>query len=117
MHSDGPHLHSTSTTGLQLTRIRVDAGRLRVRVAGEVDLATAGELRDALDVALDGLTGTVLEVDLEDVRFLDSSGVLVLLTAHARAAGQDCPLVVSNAQSGVLRVLEITGVSAMLIGD
>ena len=92
----------------------MDAGRLRVRVAGEVDLATAGEFRDGLNSALDGLTGTVVEVDLDEVRFLDSSGILVLLNAHARAAGQDCPLVVTNPQPGVLRVLEITGVTALL---
>ncbi|WP_446212487.1 STAS domain-containing protein [Micromonospora sp. IBSANI012] len=83
-------------------------------VAGEVDFATSGELRAALDAVLADLTGTPVEVDLAEVPFLDSSGVHVLLDAYAWAAARDCPLVVANARPVVRRVLEITGVLALL---
>lgn len=52
-----------------------DAGRVLV-VRGEIDLANAGELADAL-AALAGAGGTVT-VDLSAAEYLDSAGIKVL---------------------------------------
>ncbi|MGC1211857.1 MAG: STAS domain-containing protein [Micromonospora sp.] len=109
-----PTPHTTSAAQLRITPVPVGADRVRVDVAGEVDLATSGELGEALADVLDGRTGTTVEVDFAGVRFMDSSGILVLLRAHTRAAEQGCPLVLTNASRTVRRVLEITGVHAVL---
>jgi len=56
------------------------AGALRVRAAGEIDLATAPLLAAAIDEAsADG--GPVL-LDLSAVTFIDSTGLGVILHAH-----------------------------------
>ncbi|MEU5786286.1 STAS domain-containing protein [Micromonospora purpureochromogenes] len=114
MHTEPGQLLSTSAADLRITLTNIGGRLLRVSVAGEVDFATSGELRAALDAVLADLTGTPVEVDLAEVPFLDSSGVHVLLDAYAWAADRDCPLVVANARPVVRRVLEITGVLALL---
>ncbi|MGK5441860.1 STAS domain-containing protein [Micromonospora sp. URMC 105] len=115
MHTERGHLVPTSARGLRITLTNTAGELLRVSVAGEVDLATSGELRAALDAVLAGLSDTPVEVDLADVPFLDSSGVHVLLDAYALAAARGCPLVVAgDVRPVVRRVLEITGVLALL---
>ena len=52
----------------------------RLRVSGDVDLATAQMVRDVVCEALDAGAGEV-ELDLSEVRFLDSTGLSVLLHA------------------------------------
>jgi anti-sigma B factor antagonist len=89
-------------------------GRLVVRVRGAVDMATHAELGTALDAALAADALRELVVDLEDVTFLDSSGVRVLLEARIAAAAHDARLVVRNPQPIVERVLQITSVAELL---
>jgi anti-sigma B factor antagonist len=77
-------------------------------VQGEVDLATAPELREILSEFPPG-QGTVI-VDLTDVGFLDSSGLSVLVEVHQHLAsnGQsELRLVVTRPTTR--RLLEATG--------
>jgi anti-anti-sigma factor len=58
-----------------------DRERVVVRVLGEIDLITAGDLeRPLLELLASGFEAVVL--DLREVSFLDSSGIRVLITAH-----------------------------------
>lgn len=52
--------------------------------SGEVDAATAGKLRDALDLALDGASGSVV-IDGRTITLLTSSGIEALLHGLTRA--------------------------------
>jgi len=86
------------------------SGSTVVRVRGELDLATAPQL----DEALGGIDpGGHVVVDLSEVGFLDSSGLAVLLQARQRlgADGAELRLVVSR--PSILRVLEVTGLMAV----
>ena len=62
--------------------VQVD-GHAKVRVTGELDLATATELRHRLDAVIAAGTGD-LDLDLSEVTFLDSSGLVALLEARRR---------------------------------
>ncbi|WP_433346844.1 STAS domain-containing protein [Micromonospora sp. CA-111912] len=104
----------STSSHLSITPLAVTENRGLLAVTGEVDLATSGELSAALAGVLDGPPLSALEVDFGGVRFLDSSGILVLLRTHARAAEQGCRLTVADVQPAVRRVLEITGVLATL---
>ncbi|WP_039814600.1 STAS domain-containing protein [Nocardia otitidiscaviarum] len=53
-------------------------------VAGEVDLATAPALENAIDATLGGKPA-VLVIDLSEVSFLASAGMAALVAAHQRA--------------------------------
>lgn len=82
-----------------------------VRPAGDVDLATAPELRSVLLTRV-GPGDTVL--DLAGVPFLDSTGISVLVAAH-RAAGEAGHRLVLRGVEGIARrALEALGLHKVL---
>jgi anti-sigma B factor antagonist len=89
-------------------------GRAVVTVRGELDLATAPELETALLERLDAGDDVVL--DLRELEFMDSSGLRVLVTAHARAAdgGPRFAIVRPLAGSEVAKILDIAGIEQQL---
>ncbi|HEX8344318.1 MAG TPA: STAS domain-containing protein [Actinoplanes sp.] len=86
---------------------------VRIRVTGEIDMGTAGQLNIAVRQALRVRPSEVL-IDLGAVSFLDSSGIRALLIARQDGEGCAATVRVVNAREHVLRVLEITGVRALL---
>jgi anti-sigma B factor antagonist len=84
-------------------------GAAVVTVQGEVDLATSPQLRDCLTAVVEKSTAVV--VDLDQVGFIDSTGIGVLVGAvkRARSTGGDLSLVCT--QRRILKVLEITGLT------
>jgi anti-sigma B factor antagonist len=77
---------------------------------GEIDLATAPHLKAALDAAMDDGARYVL-VDLEDVAFLDSTGLGVLLSAERKLRARDGKVIVVCKNRRIRRVFEIAGLS------
>lgn len=79
-----------------------------VSASGEIDVATAPELRERLvDLITDGTAQVIM--DLEHVDFIDSTGLGVLVGAvrRARAADGDVRLVCTN--SRILKIFGVTG--------
>ena len=74
---------------------------------GEIDLQTAGQLREALVAAIGD--GAHVVVDLEAVGFVDSVGLGILVSGlkRAKASGGDLELVCTG--RAVLKPFEITG--------
>jgi anti-anti-sigma factor len=77
-----------------------------LRLSGEIDMATAPALQEALIVAL--ADGRPVTVDMRDVTFIDSSGLKVIVTAAAET-DPDRPLTVMEPSAAVRRVLELFG--------
>jgi anti-anti-sigma factor len=96
-------------------RVDVEPERDSVRVApvGELDLATVDKLRDEV-VRLRESGFTRVVIDLRGVRFLDSTGLrLVLeLDAAARESGQELLLI--RGSDVVQRIFEVTQVAERL---
>jgi anti-anti-sigma factor len=91
--------------GNRLTfRVTDHAHETLVAVEGEVDLASAHELVDAVA----RLRGRVV-VDLAQVGYLDSSGIHALDQAQRKLEGDGGTLVLRRPQETVARVLELTG--------
>jgi anti-anti-sigma factor len=81
--------------------------RKGLRLAGELDLATAPRLTEALlDFA--SSEGDV-HLDLGGVSFLDSSGLRVIL-ALARSRGDTASVVLLDPSAVILRIFEIMGI-------
>jgi anti-sigma B factor antagonist len=90
--------------------LRLESGYALVAPTGELDVATAPELRTALvDAVASPLPGVV--VDLSQVSFIDSSGLGVLVGGlkRARTNGQWMRLVCPS--DGIVRLFEITGLT------
>jgi anti-sigma B factor antagonist len=90
-------------------------GQVVIALQGQVDLATAPQLADAVAGATRQGAETVV-VDLTDVDFLDSAGVRALVESAQAAAATGVTVSVTGASGWVARVLEITGVAEFLRG-
>jgi anti-sigma B factor antagonist len=89
---------------------RVDQGVPVISVIGEIDVATAPQLRECLhSVIARGQTTVVL--DLLAVTFLDSTalGVLVGALKRCRELGGELHVVVTDAR--IRKIFEITGLN------
>jgi anti-sigma B factor antagonist len=87
-----------------------------LRVEGEIDMATADQLRTALSKALSDDAAVV--VDMAGVTFIDASGIRVLLETAASRDGLG-PLTLVNAGrvSWLLDLLGLDDVSSLELRD
>lgn len=89
-------------------------GRFVMSLNGDLDIATAPVLAEAVTrLMADGAVGQLL-VDLADVRFLDSSGVRALLQARKAAEDRGVAFMVSRPGEFVAEVLRIAAVDHLL---
>ena len=86
-----------------------DAGEYKVlKPTGDLDVYTVGSLRDAIGSMIDQ-TSTKVVVDLDDVPFMDSSGLGALMggVRRLREAGGDLAIACTREQH--LKLFTITG--------
>jgi len=94
--------------------VSVQGDRAFVAIRGELDAATGPSVSETVHALTgDGLAGVV--IDLDDVTFVDSRGLSVLLESHREATDRKMTLMVRNPQPAVQRLLRITGVDAVLL--
>ena len=89
-------------------------GRAVVVIRGELDLATAPDLEAAIKSRLDD--GQDVVVDLRELEFMDSTGLRVLVAAHARVEGGHQSFLVVRPRPGAMieKILAISGVESVL---
>jgi anti-anti-sigma factor len=92
------------------------SGSWHLLARGELDVASADQLAQALDPLIDG-GATLVVLDLTDVSFLDSSGLRTIVRAATALEERDGRLVIDGASPAVARVLEVTGLLERLRGD
>jgi anti-anti-sigma factor len=90
-----------------------EGSSVRVRVSGELDLATVACLHDALEREQSAGRGVIL--DLSDVSFMDSSGLRLILRAQGDPRRDGWQMVVDRRLGPeVTRLLELTGAMELL---
>jgi anti-anti-sigma factor len=82
-------------------------------ISGEIDLASAGWLREELLAAI-RRHGPAIRVDLRGVTFLDCSGVNVLLATARRARLEGGRMQVAGASPRASRVIALLGLERVL---
>lgn len=91
----------------------LDRRRVAMSVAGELDIATSPYLREDLRRELQA--GHSVDLDLSRLRFMDSSGISVLIHAFHEFSAADCTLELSPELSDqVRRLLSLVGVTSRL---
>jgi anti-anti-sigma factor len=89
-------------------------GTERIRVLGELDLAAIGLVNRAMERA-EASDASRIVLDLEQLEFLDVSGIRLLLDLSERSQGNGRRLRISRSGARqVRRVLELTGVDELL---
>jgi anti-sigma B factor antagonist len=96
---------------LNVTEDDVDQSTHVLALRGELDVATVPRLADPLrDAIAAGKTGLV--VDLGELTFLDSTGLMVLLNGLRRVGREGGNLVIVCTNPTVLRLFDITGTAS-----
>lgn len=80
---------------------------------GELDLASAARVRAELE-HIEASGAPRIVIDLSGLTFLDSSGVQLVLGAHARTLERGLDLQVRRGPAAVQRVFELCGVDKVL---
>ncbi|MDT4939213.1 MAG: anti-sigma factor antagonist [Pseudonocardiales bacterium] len=100
--------------GLTLTVTKSDSLRANVRLAGDLDLASAQILAAALEHELD--TGRrYLRLDLSGLGFLDSTGIEALIEAHWMFLERRGTLILLGLTRTARRLVELTGTDSVLL--
>jgi anti-anti-sigma factor len=109
-----------------VTRLAADALGLRVEirpgvpvvaeVSGEVDIATAPWLREALLLAIERY-GPAISVDLRGVTFLDCAGINALLAAANKARLEGGQVQVTRSSARAWQVITLVGLQDLLTGE
>ncbi|MGE0026444.1 MAG: STAS domain-containing protein [Thermoleophilia bacterium] len=88
-------------------RTQVSGGRARVQVEGALDLATRDRFLAEVDASLDV---DVLELDLRELEYVDSTGLSAIIEANKRSEariGRRARLLIAE-DGPVRRLLELT---------
>jgi anti-sigma B factor antagonist len=83
-----------------------DTGRLTV--VGELDMATAGELEEALRAPLERSVSRLV-IDLSKLSFIDSSGLRLLIVLNDRARTEGWTLGLVRPPEPIYSLFRITG--------
>ncbi|GAA0431683.1 anti-sigma factor antagonist RsbV [Lentibacillus halophilus] len=87
-----------------------------VWLSGEIDAYTAPQLKEAL-VPLTTSEGHQVIVDLEDVGYMDSTGLGIFISALKSAKEHNSSIRLKNLQDRVLRLFQITGLDDIFTID
>lgn len=92
---------------------RVDRSE-HVRVLGEIDLSVVGQVDREMRRA-EATDATSIVLDLDELEFLDASGIRLLLRLNERSQTNGGTLRIKGAHAPqVKRVIELTGVGQLL---
>src|SRR5699024_7089395 len=107
-----PHHHHVGPGGVNVHRLglstRVENRSVIVAVEGELDIATADDLREHIQVAIDD-HGPWLILDLSALNFMDSSGLNVIINAYRTVRDTDGALALAALNERVTKVVRLVG--------
>ena len=93
---------------------REAGGKTIVAVGGEIDVYTAPKLRDKItELVADGVYDIV--IDMEEVEFLDSTGLGVLVGGLKKVRAHDGTLQLVCSQDRLLKIFRITGLAKVFV--
>ncbi len=92
---------------------RREQDRVVIRLAGELDMASAPQLRSAIE-ELELAERPLLVLDLQELSFIDSTGLRVILWAHERWRQAGHTLALTPGSQQVQRLLAISGAGERL---
>ncbi|MEV0002839.1 STAS domain-containing protein [Micromonospora sp. NPDC050980] len=100
---------------MTLTVTPAERGEIGVdlRLAGELDLSTAGELNAVIDRLVAGGRRELL-LDLTELTFCDSTGIAAFVRGDNLVAADGGWLRLTGASGPVARVLQVTGLAEVL---
>ena len=109
-----PGARRREQVGVRQLGAREAGGKTIVAVGGEIDVYTAPKLRDKITELVAGGVYDIV-IDMEEVEFLDSTGLGVLVGGLKKVRAHDGSLQLVCNQDRLLKIFRITGLAKVFV--
>ena len=89
----------------------IESGKAIFSLSGRLDTGTAPQLEQEIKASISGITD--LELDMQELDYISSAGLRVLLAAQ-KIMNKQGKMTVLNANETVMEIFEVTGFSDIL---
>lgn len=98
-----------------MVKLYNDGKRITASLSGDIDHHAAREMRRELDEVIERSQPELLIIDMENVGFMDSSGIGLILgrLRAVRACGGD--IIIKNARPEIAGVIKLSGLAGLLV--
>ena len=92
----------------------LEEGRLTVALTGEIDHHCAKAYIQAIAAKIEAYTPEVCVLDFQEVSFVDSSGIAVIVRSYKKVRGAGGRMYIEDTQPQPLKVLDASGIDRMI---
>ena len=86
---------------------------LQVRLDGEIDHHSSGQMRSEIDDAIYAYLPEMLILDFRDVSFMDSSGIGLIMGRYKIISPLGSDLLIANPSPHISRILKLAGMERL----
>ena len=86
-------------------------GSLKIKLEEELDMNACKVLRNVIDGYIMRYQPQEFEMDLSDVRFMDSSGIGLIMGRYNLIKLMDSKFIITNPNNNIKRILELSNIS------
>ena len=89
-------------------------GQLTIALTGEIDHHCAKKFIESITAKIEAYNPRVCVLDFQDVTFMDSSGIAVVINSMRNMARMDGKLLVSGLRSQPMKVFRTSGIDKLI---
>lgn len=93
---------------------KIDRLTLLLRLDGELDMHTAAMVRQAIDLEIEKRGIRTVILNLQDVRFVDSSGLGVIIGRYKKLLPLGGKLKITNVPPHIFKIMELSGLPKII---
>lgn len=98
-----------------MVKLYNDGGRVTAALYGDIDHHAAREMRQELDEVITRSQPELLIIDMENVGFMDSSGIGLILGRLRAMHANGGDIIIKNAAPAIASVIRLSGLSGLLV--
>ncbi|MDR1917389.1 MAG: anti-sigma factor antagonist [Christensenellaceae bacterium] len=93
---------------------RIHGNVLYISLDGELDEKTAEYTRISMEKCMENVSVAKIVIDLASLRFMDSTGIGVLIGRYKKMQAKGIPIFISNPSSQAERIFKMTGLYSIM---
>jgi stage II sporulation protein AA (anti-sigma F factor antagonist) len=93
---------------------KIDRLTLLLRLDGELDMHTAAMVRQAIDLEIEKRGIRTVILNLQDVQFVDSSGLGVIIGRYKKLLPLGGKLKITNVPPHIFKIMELSGLPKII---
>ncbi len=95
-------------------RKRIERQTLHLYIEGELDMKNANDLKSLIDMEIDKKGIRIIVLHMEDLQFIDSSGLGVILGRYKKLLPLGGKLKISNVPPHLYKIMELSGLPKII---